>query len=50
VDIGRRWAEYMQTNVKTHQYLEVKGADHGSVIDQGMGDIFAWFAAHPKAE
>jgi poly(3-hydroxybutyrate) depolymerase len=49
-DVGRRWAEYMQANVKTQQHIEVKGADHGSVIDQAMADIFAWFAAHPKAE
>ncbi len=49
VDIGRRWADYMKANVKTQQYLEIEGADHGSVIDAGMPDIFAWFAAHPKA-
>lgn len=46
----RRWADYMKANVKTQRYIELKGADHGTVIDQGMADIFAWFAAHPKAK
>ena len=31
------------------EYKEIPGADHGSVISQGMPDIFAFLAKHPKA-
>ena len=32
---------------KTH--IELPGGDHGTVINDGMPDIFRFFAAHPKA-
>ncbi|MGA0806711.1 MAG: serine aminopeptidase domain-containing protein [Pseudohongiellaceae bacterium] len=47
-DTVRRWRDYMAANVKTQQYTEYAGADHGSIIDLAMDEIFTWFAAHPK--
>ena len=29
----------------THQYIEVPGGDHGSVLTTGAADIFAFFNA-----
>jgi hypothetical protein len=49
VTVGRAWAEAMKSvPMKTHQYIEVPGGDHGSVISIGMPDIFAFFAKHTK--
>ena len=31
-----------------YRYKEIPGADHGSVIEQGMPDIFAFFKEHTK--
>ena len=31
-----------------YEYREFPGATHGSVIEQGMPDIFAFFKAHTK--
>jgi hypothetical protein len=31
-----------------HEYKEIAGADHGTVIDQGMADIFAFFKKHAR--
>lgn len=47
-DNVRRWRDYLAANAKTQQYTEYAGADHGSIIDAAMDEIFAWFAAHPK--
>jgi poly(3-hydroxybutyrate) depolymerase len=47
-DNVRRWRDYLATNAKTQQYTEYAGADHGSIIDLAMDEIFAWFAAHSK--
>jgi hypothetical protein len=33
----------------THQYIEVAGGDHGSVLTTGVPDVFAFFAKHSKA-
>ena len=30
------------------RYKEIAGADHGSVIEQGLPDIFAFFKEHTK--
>jgi hypothetical protein len=30
------------------QYKEILGAEHGPVIEQGMADIFAFFASRRK--
>jgi hypothetical protein len=32
-----------------HQYIEVSGGDHGSMLTNGAPDIFAFFAKHSKA-
>lgn len=47
-DTVRRWRDYMAANVAQQQYTEYAGADHGSIIDLAMDEIFAWFAAHTK--
>ena len=31
-----------------YKYDEIPGGDHGSVINTGMPDIFAFFNAHTK--
>jgi len=49
VDVGRSWTAAMKELNMTHQYIEVPGGDHGSVIATGMPDIFAFFAKHSKS-
>jgi hypothetical protein len=31
-----------------YEHKQIAGADHGSVIEQGMPDIFAVFTAHTR--
>jgi hypothetical protein len=31
-----------------HKYIEIPGGDHGTVINDGMADIFAFFKAHTR--
>ena len=45
----RLWIEKMKSLNMTHQYVEVPGGDHGSVLTTGAPDIFAFFATHTKA-
>jgi predicted peptidase len=45
----RMWIETMKELKVNYQYKEIPGADHGSVIEQGMPDIFAFFKDHPKS-
>ena len=45
----RLWIEKMKELKMTHQYVEVPGGDHGSVLTTGAPDIFAFFAKHTKA-
>jgi predicted peptidase len=45
---ARRWVEKMKELNMTHQYVEVAGGDHGSVLTTGAPDIFAFFAKHSK--
>jgi predicted peptidase len=45
----RLWIEKMKDLKMTHQYVEVPGGDHGSVLTTGAPDIFAFFAKHTKA-
>jgi poly(3-hydroxybutyrate) depolymerase len=45
---SRQWAETMKEMKMEYQYKEVPGADHGSVIEASIPDIFAFFAAHVK--
>ncbi len=48
VSLSRNWAEVMKALKTTHQYIEVPGGTHGSVISGSMPDIFAFFARHSK--
>jgi len=49
VTIGRAWAEAMKSvPMKTYQYIEVPGGDHGSVIGSHQAEIFAFFAKHSR--
>ena len=45
----RRWIEKMKDLKMTHQYVEVPGGDHGSVLTTGAADIFAFFNNHSKS-
>jgi predicted peptidase len=45
----RTWAEAMKTLDMVHEYIELPNGDHGTVIGDGMPDIFRFFAAHPKS-
>jgi predicted esterase len=44
----RRWADKLKELNMTHEYHEIPGGDHGSVISTGMPDIFAFFSKHSK--
>ncbi len=44
----RRWADKLKELNMTHEYHEIPGGDHGSVIATGMPDIFAFFSKHSK--
>lgn len=44
----RMWVDTMKELKLNYEYKEIPGADHGSVIEQGMPDIFAFFKAHTK--
>ncbi len=44
VDVGRRWAKTAtELKMKDFKYLELPGADHGTVIAQSMPEIFKFF-------
>ena len=45
---ARLWIDKMKELKITHQYVEVAGGDHGSVLTTGAADIFAFFAKHSK--
>jgi len=44
----RMWVDTMKELKLNYEYKEFPGATHGSVIEQGMPDIFAFFKAHSK--
>lgn len=46
---ARLWIEKMKELKMTHEYVEVAGGDHGSVLTTGAPDIFAFFAKHTRA-
>jgi len=46
---ARLWIEKMKELKITHQYVEVAGGDHGSVLTTGAPDIFAFFGKYTKA-
>ncbi len=44
VDVGRRWAKAAtDLKMKDFKYMELPGADHGTVITQSMPEIFKFF-------
>jgi dipeptidyl aminopeptidase/acylaminoacyl peptidase len=49
VDNTRMWVETMKELGLDHEYLELPRAGHGTVISQGMPEIFAFFEKHSKA-
>ena len=44
----RLWIDTMKELKLDYEYKEIPGADHGSVIEQGMPGIFAFFEAHSR--
>jgi dipeptidyl aminopeptidase/acylaminoacyl peptidase len=48
VEMVRQWADELKELDMIHEYHEIAGGDHGSVIADGMPDIFAFFARHSK--
>jgi predicted esterase len=46
----RRWVDELKALNMTYEYKEIPGADHGTVITNGMTDVFKFFAKHPKTE
>ena len=44
----RLWIDKMKELGITHQYVEVPGGTHGSVLTTGAPDIFAFFAQHSQ--
>ena len=46
--VGRAWVDAMKALNMNHQYIEVPGGDHGSVISSHQADIFAFFAKHSR--
>ncbi|HZM59242.1 MAG TPA: prolyl oligopeptidase family serine peptidase [Vicinamibacterales bacterium] len=48
VSLSRNWVEVMKSLKIPHQYIEVAGGDHGSVITSHQSDLFAFFAKHKR--
>jgi predicted peptidase len=48
VSVGQAWVAAMKSLNINHQYIEVAGGDHGSVIGSHQADIFAFFAKHTR--
>ncbi len=44
----RTWAAAMDELGLSHEYIEMPGRDHGTIIADGMPDIFRFFAAHAR--
>jgi len=44
----RMWVDTMKELKLNYEYKEFPGATHGSVIEQGMPDIFAFFKNHTR--
>jgi predicted peptidase len=45
---ARQWIDSMKEIGMTYKYVEIPGGDHGTVIGDGMPDIFKFFAEHSK--
>jgi dipeptidyl aminopeptidase/acylaminoacyl peptidase len=46
--VSRPWVEMMRSLEMPHEYIEVPGGDHGSVITSHQAEIFAFFAKHKR--
>lgn len=44
----RQWIDQMQQLRITHQYIEMAGGDHGSVLNTGIPDVFGFFSRQRK--
>jgi predicted esterase len=44
----RPWIEHMKQLGITHEYIEVPGGDHGTVLTSHTPQVFAFFAKHSK--
>lgn len=47
---ARQWADSMKEIGLTYKYVELAGGDHGTVIGDGMPDIFKFFAEYSKSK
>ena len=48
-DVSRRWAKKAtELQMKDFRYMELPGADHGTVITRSMPDIFEFFSKHAR--
>lgn len=47
-DSVRQWAAAMEETGIEHEYIEIPGADHGTVIWEGMEDVFRWMETHSR--
>ena len=45
---ARRWAEQMKKLEMTHEYIEVAGGTHGSVVAENVPKIFEFFDQHKR--
>ena len=46
--VSRPWVEMMRSLKMPHEYIEVPGGDHGTVISSHQAEIFAFFAKHTR--
>jgi predicted esterase len=46
--VSRPWVDKMRSLKITHEYIEVPGGDHGTVISSHQAEIFAFFAKHQR--
>ena len=44
----RKWIDTMKELGMKYEFLEISDGDHGTVISDGMPEIFRFFAQHPK--
>ena len=45
---SRPWLDVMTSLKIPHEYIEVPGGDHGSVITSHQAQVFAFFDAHAR--
>jgi predicted peptidase len=48
VSLSRTWVEVMKSLRMPHEYIEVPGGDHGSVITSHQTAVFAFFAKYKR--